>query len=185
MWCSFYRIFALYRNAPKSALEASHEIIAKFTQYSMDLYNKMGWKNNDLSEYYAEDFKDLTLNDFEGLPATLRRNLRNTLRENGVYIPKGRSTKIAQALYQVVQEDLAWPADDPDRPSRHNQKPSNKICFVCKQKGCWSTNHSTVERIKALRKNKQIRQFLTSIEREEETDSEVRSVEGNPVRKER
>lgn len=48
-----------------------------------------------------------------------------------------------------------------------------RICFVCKRKGCWSTNHTNEARLAVLKKKKFARQFLTSIvEEEEESEKE-------------
>jgi hypothetical protein len=53
-------------------------------------------------------------------------------------------------------------------PSRPNRP---KKCFVCGRPGCWSTNHSTKERLQAFRGNKVLRQFVTSLD-DGETDEE-------------
>lgn len=55
---------------------------------------------------------------------------------------------------------------------KHNHKLKDQVCFVCKRRGCWSPNHRTTERIKALRKDKVARQFIASISKEESSNSE-------------
>ena len=55
-----------------------------------------------------------------------------------------------------------------------NYKGSNRqdlSCIVCHKKGCWSTNHSKKERIDALRKNRQVRQFLTTVSDSDDGDA--------------
>lgn len=51
------------------------------------------------------------------------------------------------------------------RGKEHDNKPH--ICFRCKRKGCWSTNHPIEERLSALKK-KPFRQFVTSITNDDE-----------------
>lgn len=50
-----------------------------------------------------------------------------------------------------------------------------KKCFVCKRPGCWSTNHSSKERLKAYRQSKSLRQFVTSLSPDEESDDDDRA----------
>lgn len=51
--------------------------------------------------------------------------------------------------------------------NRTNQDPK---CLFCQSSGCWSTNHSTKERLEALQINKQIRQFIAN--HQDKNDSE-------------
>lgn len=62
---------------------------------------------------------------------------------------------------------------------RRHQGKKGKFCLVCKKQGCWSTNHSTSERLAALKKHKQIRQFLTEIGEEDEDNDEHENSDGS------
>lgn len=79
-------------------------------------YEKQNWHNDSLSEYFADDFRDFTVEDFTNIDTATRRNLRDLLRSRGVFVPKGRNIVIAQALHQVVQDDIPWPEDDTEKP---------------------------------------------------------------------
>lgn len=65
-----------------------------------------------MSEYFADDFKEFSANDFVGLSIDLRRDLREALRERRFYLPKGRNIKIADALHQAANEELLWHSHD-------------------------------------------------------------------------
>ena len=41
----------------------------------------------------------------------------------------------------------------------HKNRIAEKKCFVCHKRGCWSSNHSELERLTALKKNSCVRQF--------------------------
>lgn len=62
---------------------------------------------------------------------------------------------------------------------RRNQGKKGKFCLDCKKQGCWSTNHSTSERLAALKKHKKIRQFLAEIGEEDENNDEDENSDGS------
>ena len=80
-----------------------------FAQYCMKVYQEEGYDSDSLSEYYAEDFESFSVDDFSKLTQMTRRNLRDYLRSHGVFVPKGRGVKIAEALHTVVHTELEWP----------------------------------------------------------------------------
>lgn len=88
-----------------------------FAWYSVRLYKSKSWCNDTLSEYYADDFKSFSEDHFAELSASTRRELRDVLRRQGVYVKKGRNVSIATALHEVVKDEIPWPDDDPDAPS--------------------------------------------------------------------
>lgn len=51
---------------------------------------------------------------------------------------------------------------------------SDLYCIVCKKKGCWSTNHPKEERLPALRRNRQVRQFFTAVQDDSGQDDGVK-----------
>ena len=96
--------------------EASIEEIEQFIYWRIDKYKEFGWKNEDLSEAYASDFQHFTKDEFDKCSDDPIRKLRDVLRAQGVYIRKGRGINIARELTAVIQDDIPWPEDDPERP---------------------------------------------------------------------
>lgn len=76
----------------------------------------MGWEGSTLSEYFAEDFSSSDLKHFSAIPNNGRRVKRDFLRKGGLFVRKGQSVQVVQALLEVVQTDVAWPDDHADRP---------------------------------------------------------------------
>ncbi len=73
-------------------------------------------KYEALSTVFADDFEQFTKEDFHKLGKTIITDLRDCLRKNGVYVQKARLYSIAQALAEVVKEEIPWPPDDEGRP---------------------------------------------------------------------
>jgi len=102
----------------KSGLPADVEdnLRTEYTTYCVDVYKRMKWKDDTLSEYDADDFRKFAKENFHAIPTVLRRELRDLLRSFGVYVPKGRTILIADALYEVAQKDIPWPANEKENP---------------------------------------------------------------------
>lgn len=100
--------------------DADDTMRKRFVRYCVRLYKKMDWKGSTLSEYFAEDFSTFDASMFAQVSSTLRRDLPNTLREQEVYVRKTRQVLIADALFEVVQNDLTWPNDDDKAPRAEN-----------------------------------------------------------------
>lgn len=101
----------------------------------MKVYREKSWEGEILSEYFSEDFTSFTVNTFNGLPIDLRRELRDTLREKGVYVRQGSNVKIAESLYQAVHDDLQWPKDESEKayetgPSSNSANATNLVRSV-------------------------------------------------------
>jgi len=94
----------------------------------IDVYRQKKWRDADLSEYYAEDFCNFTTEHFEQCDKDTIRDLRDHLRQHGVYVRKGRGCPIAKELHAAIETELEWPEDNPDNPRRQciavNQTPS-------------------------------------------------------------
>ena len=76
-----------------------------------------GVKGPCLEDGLWDWFEPFNQEDFLALPQQQRIELRDYLRNNGVYVSHGRGIQIGKALYQAVQEGpLPWPEDDPLRP---------------------------------------------------------------------
>jgi hypothetical protein len=88
----------------------------------------MVWRRaEDLVDYYAEDF---TRDTFNICPSDLLKRLRDCLRENGIYVRKGRGVQIANELYKAVHEDSPWPDDDTDKRSCRPRFWRRGICYI-------------------------------------------------------
>ena len=99
----------------------SEERLNQFVRWRIQEYTLHKW--NNLSEIFAEEFtqqskfQHFVKEDFEKLSKDNICHLRDCLRINGVYVQKVKEISVAQALANVVQEDIPWPPDDEERPS--------------------------------------------------------------------
>jgi hypothetical protein len=91
-----------------------------FTLWRIDVYKQKKWRDADLSEYYAEDFHNFTREHFEQCNKDTVRDLRDHLRQYGVYVRKGRGCPIAKELHTAMETELEWPKDDPDPPTKRS-----------------------------------------------------------------
>lgn len=98
--------------------EATLDDKLAFATHCLQNYHVQQWSGDSLSEYFADDFGGFTKEDFKSIDSDTRRNLRDLLRSRGVFVPKGRNVLIADALHQVAQEDLPWPDEDLEKPSK-------------------------------------------------------------------
>ena len=62
------------------------------------------------SVYFADDFQKFAREDFAALPNSLRRELRDYLLKKDVYVRKGRSIQISNALYELVHTPASAPS---------------------------------------------------------------------------
>lgn len=70
-----------------------------FVAYRLHAYwTRSHWRTDTLSEYFAHDCKDVTVEDFKNLDPDARCELRDPLRNRGVYVPKGRNILISDGL---------------------------------------------------------------------------------------
>lgn len=104
---------------------ASAEDKNLFAIYCLENYERKTWKNDTLSEYFAEDFEKYSVEDFRNLDTDIRRRLRDHLRDKGVYVRKGRNVQMSIALFEAVHEDLAWPEDE--QHNIHNSNNSRNV----------------------------------------------------------
>eukprot|EP00171_Calliarthron_tuberculosum_P004960 IDg4960t1 len=95
---------------------ASTQEMQEFADYSLQLYRTKRWEGKTLAEYFADDFEPFTENDYKGLKKVTRRDLRDFLREHGVFVPKGIGVQIPGALLRACCNHPPWPPDDPDTP---------------------------------------------------------------------
>ena len=98
--------------------DATATDLNSFILWRIDVYKQKKWRDADLSEYYAEDFHNFTREHFEQCSKDTTRDLRDHLRQYGVYVRKGRGCPIAKELYAAMETELEWPEDDPDHPTR-------------------------------------------------------------------
>jgi hypothetical protein len=101
-------------------LPASAEDIDNYIQWRTLVYREKNWTNQRLSLYYSEDFEDFDSETFKLAKRDTQRELRDLLREKGVYVSVTRFTSIADNLVAAMKEELHWPADDPQNPNQSN-----------------------------------------------------------------
>lgn len=93
---------------------ANPEDKAIFGSFCLQMYERnMQWKNEDLSEYFADDFRSYTTDVFKLIDGEVRRKIRDLLRTRGVYVREGRNIYISDTLYEVVKDDIPWPENEP------------------------------------------------------------------------
>lgn len=63
-----------------------------------------------------DDFSSLSTIYFAAINSYVPRNLLDMLRRRRANVSKGRNTEFVSSLYNVVNDDLPSPEDDPDRP---------------------------------------------------------------------
>ena len=96
--------------------QASPTELSNYITWRLQVHSRAGWKNDVLSEYYADYFRDFTREKFDNCHHDTVRFLRGHLRQHGVYIRKGRGVPIGRELFKAVQEDVPWPDDDSEAP---------------------------------------------------------------------
>lgn len=72
---------------------------------------KLG-KMKKSSRIFADDFRSYSPYDFRSIDSDIRCELRDHLRSNGVYVPKGRNIFISDARHRVVNEELSCPNNE-------------------------------------------------------------------------
>jgi len=84
------------------------DVQLKYARYRLAVYKirTTEWKNELLKEFFKEDFNSFTQPMFRGLPLDIRRDLRQHLREHGVFVPIGANISTPVALMRAVHEDL-------------------------------------------------------------------------------
>ena len=93
----------------------------QYSEYIFKVHKsrKDDWNGEILKEYFYQDFEDFTLEMFTNMPRELRRDLRQHLSKNGMYVPMGVGIHIAIALFEVVTKNLSEPFPiSPKRKSR-------------------------------------------------------------------
>lgn len=83
-----------------------------FAQFRIGVYGTRPWTGSLLSMYFGEDFSSFTLDTFGLLRQDTRRNLRDVLREKGVYVERRRGVLTKDALFAAAQDELPWPPDE-------------------------------------------------------------------------
>ena len=102
------------------------ERLNQFVLWRIQQYTLNKWKT--LSAIFSEEFQQFTAKeDFEAIKKFNITMLRDCLRNNGVYVKKARLYPIAQALADVVKEDIPWPLNDEDRPPPKQQQPVQQL----------------------------------------------------------
>lgn len=66
----------------------------------------MDWKDNNLPEYFADEFAIFTVENFAAIPDNSQRIMRDIFIRRGVYVCKGRGVLIAEALLEVIKKEI-------------------------------------------------------------------------------
>jgi hypothetical protein len=90
--------------------------IKAFVDWRLSIYKEKGWKGFDLWESFVDDFESFTKDILSDLGKDRLKEIRDYLRENGVYIRKEARKSIADGLLGAIHEPTPskWPTDDPD-----------------------------------------------------------------------
>lgn len=177
-WKSTTLLSYMEKNPDKSAVDIFNKMVARLAIIQQGLPNE--YQNDTI-------FKDHLLTAVDGIDACrlARQKVAPTLQ--GVI----SDLQTSIATVQVQQKPKDPPESDitkallastvallTDRKKQFRKsdnfkgKRSNKKCFVCKKRGCWSTKHTKEERIASFRKNKQTRALIMGNQDESEEDSE-------------
>lgn len=125
--------------------EANIDEKIAFTKYCLKNYQKQGWIGSSLSKLFSDDFASFTIEELRHVDSHTRWNLRNLLREPGVFAPQGRSKPIANSLFLVVQEEIPWLEDGLKKPAVKEQIFANS---TIQQKGHPSMSRKAGESLK-------------------------------------
>ena len=74
---------------------------------------------SDVMELFILNFEGWTADNFASAGSTAIYNLRQKLRDVGVYVKKEMRYSVAKSLYEVISGETSdqWPEDDSERPS--------------------------------------------------------------------
>ena len=89
--------------------------VKTFINQRLSTYKKKGWKGFDLWESFINNFKSFTKDTLNDFSKDQLKEIRDYLRENGVYVRKEARKSIADSLLGVIHKPTPskWPADDP------------------------------------------------------------------------
>lgn len=76
----------------------------EFANYCLDVYRKKEWKGASLSEYFVDALKTIAAADFGNLESITRRDIRDHLKVNGIYVYSGRVVSICTLELTVARE---------------------------------------------------------------------------------
>jgi hypothetical protein len=90
------------------------EEIAAFIKWTITYYKEKHWKDYDLWEGFLDDYCSFTLETFWNYDINTIKDIREHLRQNGVYVQKSRGIEVAKILFKLLQENepAKWPAND-------------------------------------------------------------------------
>lgn len=79
--------------------------IAEFGQHCLNIYKNEGWTGEAHNEYFYDNFEKFTGDMLNKIPRLVLAKIRDHLRSNGVYSPRRRGLKIADALFTETFEN--------------------------------------------------------------------------------
>ncbi|KAI0991633.1 hypothetical protein K3495_g16554, partial [Podosphaera aphanis] len=94
-----------------------------FCEYAFTVYAENELVDSTLASQFSLDFSLFKETDLDKIRKENISKYRQFLRQNGVYVSVRRFVKVSKALADIIQEDVPWPNDDPDRPTqKHPQE---------------------------------------------------------------
>ena len=99
--------------------------LKEYVQWRTSYYNqKKEWTVAHVSDAFAADFEGWEKETFDKCESTdILRQLRDTLRNCGIYVKMQRGFAISRALAEVVEEDIPWPTNEAQPPP--NEQPTS------------------------------------------------------------
>lgn len=97
---------------------ASFEEKKQFANYCFHNYKKQNWSGSSLFVFIADNFNDYSVENITILKLDTRRYLQDLLGKRVFYVSKGRNIQISASLYQVIQDEMLWPEDDPEKSEK-------------------------------------------------------------------
>lgn len=147
------------------------ENVGKPSKFCLEeLVSRMHSLQSSLPAAYAneERFKNKLLNAVKDVDACKLAYFKPAPTVEGLISDLHSSLAIDTPTKRPVGVDAHF-VDRRYRGQRGRFQPrKDSVCIVCQKKGCWSTNHPKDERLAALRKNKHVRQFFTSISNDDD-----------------
>ena len=90
------------------------EEIAAFIKWTITYYKEKEWKDYNLQEGFLDDYCSFTLKTFWNCDINTIKDIREHLRQNGVYVRKSCGMEVAKILFKLLQENepAKWPANN-------------------------------------------------------------------------
>ena len=92
------------------------EELAGYTAWRIERYKNKITNPIEMVDAFVMDFEGWQEHHFATMGYDEMRDLRTLIRSKGVYLKTGRGKSIARELVRLLEEDMPWPAEDPENP---------------------------------------------------------------------